>query len=113
MIIGEETALHLDDPALIEVDLVAVKGKSEAGRVYTLPPEQQIEEDQFSDQHSALLGAYRRQDWAAALRLLDDGRLLAAHHLAPVYDLYRRRIAQFQIEAPPTNWNGVFTAEEK
>jgi hypothetical protein len=25
----------------------------------------------------------------------------------------RRRIAQFQIEAPPANWNGVFTAEEK
>jgi hypothetical protein len=29
--------------------------------------------------------------------------------LAPVYDLYRRRIAQYQIEAPPQNWDGVFT----
>jgi hypothetical protein len=48
-----------------------------------------------------------------ALRLLDDGLLTAARHLAPVYDLYRRRIAQFQIEAPPQNWDGVFTAEEK
>ena len=48
-----------------------------------------------------------------ALRLLDDGRLLAARHLAPVYDLYRRRIAHFQIEAPPGDWDGVFTAEEK
>jgi hypothetical protein len=47
------------------------------------------------------------------MRLLDDGRLAAACFLAPVYDLYRRRIAQFQIEAPPTNGNGVFTAEEK
>jgi hypothetical protein len=27
--------------------------------------------------------------------------------------LYRRRIAQFQIEAPLQNWDGVFTAEEK
>jgi hypothetical protein len=48
-----------------------------------------------------------------ALRLLDDGLLAATRHLAPVYDLYRRRIAQFQIEAPPQNWDGVFTAEEK
>jgi hypothetical protein len=97
---------------LIEIDLVAVKGKTRAGRVYMLPPEQ-IEQGQFVDGHSALLRAYRRQDWAAALRLLDDGLLAAARHLAPVYDLYRRRIAQFQIEAPPQNWDGVFTAEEK
>jgi adenylate cyclase len=112
LIIGEETAARLDEPALIEVDLVAVKGKSQAGRVYTLPPET-IEEGEFGDRHSALLRAYRLQDWAAALRLLDDGRLLAARHLTPVYDLYRRRIAHFQIEAPPSNWDGVFTAEEK
>ena len=97
---------------MIEIDLVAVKGKTQAGRVYTLPPEE-IEEAQFIDRHSALLRAYRRQDWAAALRLLDDGLLAATRHLAPVYDLYRRRIAQFQIEAPPQNWDGVFTAEEK
>jgi adenylate cyclase len=112
LVIGEETAQRLGDPALIEVDLVAVKGKSEAGHIYTLPPEQIVEE-QFISQHSALLGAYRQQDWASALRLLDDGRLAAARFLAPVYDLYRRRIAQFQIEAPPANWDGVFTAEEK
>jgi adenylate cyclase len=112
LVIGEETAARLDDPELIEIDLVAVKGKTQAGRVYTLPPEE-IEEAQFIDRHSALLRAYRRQDWAAALRLLDDGLLAAARHLAPVYDLYRRRIAQFQIEAPPQNWDGVFTAEEK
>ena len=112
LMIGEETAAGLGDPAPIEVDLVAVKGKSEAGRIYTLPPER-IVEDQFIDQHSALLGAYRRQDWVTAMRLLDDGRLAAARFLAPVYDLYRRRIAEFQIEAPPANWDGVFTAEEK
>ena len=112
LVIGEETAAHLDEPALIEVDLVAVKGKSQAGRVYTLPPET-IAEGEFVDRHRALLRAYRHQDWAAALRLLDDGRLIAARHLAPVYDLYRQRIAHFQAEAPPSNWDGVFTAEEK
>jgi len=112
LVIGEETVTHLDDPALIEVDLVAVKGKTQAGRVYTLPPER-IEEGEFVDRHSALLSAYRRQEWGTALRLLDDGRLAAARHLTPVYDLYRRRIAHFQSEAPPANWDGVFTAEEK
>ncbi|HEY1299690.1 MAG TPA: adenylate/guanylate cyclase domain-containing protein [Stellaceae bacterium] len=112
LVIGEETAIRLDEPALVEVDLVAVKGKAQAGRVYTLPPER-IEAADFVSRHAALLGAYRRQDWAGALRLLDDGRLAATRHLAPVYELYRRRIAHFQSAAPPADWNGVFTAEEK
>jgi adenylate cyclase len=112
LVIGEETASRLDEPALIEVDLVAVKGKSQAGRVYTLPPER-IDAEEFGDRHSDLLRAYRHQDWSAALGLLADSRLAAALHLAPVYDLYRRRIAHFQIEAPPADWDGVFTAEEK
>ena len=112
LVIGEETVMQLDEPALVEVDLVAVKGKTQAGRVFTLPPEK-IEEGEFVDRHSALLSAYRHQEWAVALRLLDDGRLAATRHLAPVYDLYRRRIAHFQTEAPPANWDGVFTAEEK
>jgi adenylate cyclase len=72
--LGKETARRLDDPELIEVDLVAVKGKTEACRVYTLPPKR-IEEKLFIKQHSALLGAYRRQDWAAALHLLNDSWL--------------------------------------
>lgn len=112
LVIGEDTASRLDEPALIEVDLVAVKGKSQAGRVYTLPPER-IEVEEFVDRHSDLLHAYRHQDWSMALGLLEDGRLAAARHLAPVYALYRRRIAHFQIEAPPADWDGVFTAEEK
>jgi adenylate cyclase len=112
LVIGEETASRLDEPALIEVDLVAVKGKSQAGRVYTLPPER-IEAEEFGNRHSDLLRAYRHQDWSGALGLLADSRLAAARHLAPVYDLYRRRIAHFQIEAPPADWDGVFTAEEK
>jgi adenylate cyclase len=112
LVIGEESANRLDDPALIEVDLVAVKGKSRAGRVYTLPPEH-IAEDEFGSRHSALLHAYRHQDWAAALGLLDDARLAAVRHLGPVYELYRRRITHFQIEEPPADWDGVFTAEEK
>jgi adenylate cyclase len=112
LIIGEETAARLEDPALIEIDLVRVKGKGEALRLYTLPPEG-IEGDESIKEHSALLTAYRRQDWASALRLLDDGRLAAARFLAPVYELYRRRIAQFQREAPPADWNGVFIADEK
>jgi adenylate cyclase len=113
LVIGEETAGRLGDAPLIEVDLVAVKGKSQAGRVYTLLPQECDEDADFSRLHKSMLCAYRRQDWAAALQMLDDVRLAAASHLAPVYDLYRRRIAHFRFAPPPADWDGVFLAEEK
>ena len=112
LVIGEETAKLLGDPALIELDLVAVKGRSQAVHVYTLNSEP-VAPENFSDLHSALLSAYRRREWAAALDLLDTGALAAARYLAPVYELYRRRIANFQDHMPPADWDGVFAAEEK
>src|SRR5271169_3020727 len=65
LLIGEETAKRLGDLQVIEIDLVAVKGKTQAVRVYTLPSEC-IEEEQLIARHSALLKGYRRQDWAGA-----------------------------------------------
>jgi adenylate cyclase len=112
LVIGEATADLCTEAALVELDLVAVKGRSQAVHVYTLEPEPS-EQAAFVDSHTALLTAYRHRDWAAALDLLDSGVLAAARHLAPVYDLYRRRIADFQVRTPPPDWNGVFAAEEK
>jgi hypothetical protein len=43
---------------MCEVDLVAVKGKTQSGRNYTLPSEL-IERDQLFSEHCMLLTAYR------------------------------------------------------
>ena len=112
LVIGEETAKRLDDPVLVELDLVAVKGKSQAVRVYTLPPEDAAEAP-YRARHAELIAAYRRQDWAGALAALGSAPLAAVRYLAPLYALYRNRIAHFQQEAPPAGWDGVYTAEEK
>ncbi|HTQ32987.1 MAG TPA: adenylate/guanylate cyclase domain-containing protein [Stellaceae bacterium] len=112
LVIGEETARMLADPELLELDLVAVKGKSQAVKVYTLPPEDE-DESVYKTRHQELIAAYRRQDWAAALAALGEAPLAAVRYLAPVYTLYRNRIAHFQSESPPSDWDGVFTAEEK
>jgi adenylate cyclase len=113
LVIGEETAALLGGLPLVEIDLVAVKGKSQAGRVYTLLPQASDADEDGLRLHRALLDAYRRQDWAGALDLLDDPRLAALAPLAPVHALYRRRIGHFRSEPPPADWDGVFTAEEK
>ena len=112
LVIGEETAKALDDPMLLELDLVAVKGKSQAVKVFTLPPDDE-DESAYKTRHEELLAAYRRQDWGAALAALGEAPLAAVRYLAPLYQLYRHRITHFQLEAPPRDWDGVYTAEEK
>jgi adenylate cyclase len=112
LVVGEDTAAMLDNPDLIELDLVAVKGKSQAVKIYTLPPDGE-DESAYKSRHAELLAAYRRQDWAAALAALGEAPLAAARYLGPLYELYRSRIAHFQIEAPPEDWDGVFTATDK
>ncbi len=112
LIIGEETASRLDDPGLIELDLVAVKGKKNAVRIFTLPPHP-VESQQYLARHAALLAAYRRRDWDAALGLLEDPVLAAERDMAPLYGLFRERIEQLREEALPSDWDGVFVAHEK
>jgi adenylate cyclase len=111
LVIGEETALDLDDRQLIEIDLVAVRGRSRAVRVYTLLPER-LEEEQFAGRHSALLSAYRRQDWTAARAALAECRRHGGG-LAQLYDLYAERINFFAANPPGPDWDGVFVASEK
>ena len=107
-----DSAELLDEPNLIELDLVAVKGKSRAVRIYTLPPHP-VETEQYLARHSALLQAYRRRDWEGALALLKDDVLAGEPDMAPFYELVRERIEQLQIESPPEDWDGVYVAHEK
>lgn len=111
LIIGEDTAALLGDPTLIELDLIAVKGKTQPVRIYTLPPHLP-EAQQFLERHANVLAAYRQRDWSAALGLMADP-LLAESDMAPLYGVYRERIAQMQAEPPPSDWDGVYVAHEK
>ena len=112
LVLGEDTAERLDQPDLIELDLVAVKGRSRAVRIFTLPPHP-VETQQYLARHAALLAAYRQRDWQAALGLLEDPVLAGERNMAPVYGLFRERIAEMQVEPPPADWDGVFVAQEK
>ena len=74
VIIGEETAVRLDDTRSDRGRCRAVKGKTQASRIYTIPPEK-IAAPEALQQHQALLAAYRHQEWSTALSLLNSGSL--------------------------------------
>jgi len=116
IIVGEDTRAAVDDLAFLELDLIAVKGKSEATRVYALLGDGAVAESAaFRDLervHGDMLEAYRRQNWAAA-RTAAAGARAAAPQLGELYDLYLDRIAHFEANPPGPSWRGIYFAATK
>jgi len=116
VVVGEDTAGEAPELALLELDLVRVKGRDTPLRIFTLLGDAQMAASdgfrQLKEVHANLLAAYRRQDWPAADVALAFCRPLAPA-LAALYDVYEQRIAEFEVSPPPTDWDGVFTAATK
>jgi adenylate cyclase len=116
IIISEETQRLAPDFAALELDLIAVKGKKEAVRVFALLGEPEVAASatfgRLRLRHLALLEAYRQQCWDEADRLVAECRALD-HRLDDLYDVYQSRIRAMQQNPPGPGWNGVFVATTK
>jgi hypothetical protein len=116
IIISETTRALAPDFATLELDFIAVKGKTEAVRMYGLLGSStfaQSEEFQKLDAvHSRMLQAYRAQKWQEARDLMQACTAIYPH-LERLYDLYRDRIGQYERNPPGENWDGVFIALTK
>jgi adenylate cyclase len=116
IIISEETQRLAPDFASLELDLIAVKGKKEAVRIFALLGEPEVAASaafgRLHARHLAMLEAYRRQGWDEASRLIAECRALD-HRLDDLYDVYEARIHAMQQNPPGPGWNGVFVATSK
>ncbi len=113
-IVSETTAEHAPEFFYRELDRVRVKGKAEPVTMYE--PQgmrSQMDAKQTEDTllfHNALR-LYRQQDWDGAEKVLRE--LLSVHPNTYLYELYLERIAEFRLNPPPADWEGVFTHESK
>ena len=116
-ILSESTALQVPEEPLAELDLIRVKGRDQAVRIFTL-----LDVEAHADRaelaaalarHREIRAAYLAQQWEHALALIDDARSGADFGLAPLYAVYRERIAQFRADPPGPGWDGVYHAHEK
>ncbi len=117
-LISEETQKRAPDFALVELDLLRVKGKREPARIFALIGDQDRRRDTgfaaLTDAQSRFLAAYREGRFDIAGQLLDEAEAAAGafgwqqHY----YEVMRSRLARLQTE-PPEHWDGVYEATEK
>ena len=116
ILIGESTYNAVPDFACLEMDLIRVKGKSEAVRIFALLGDQDsASEENFKRlklKHKAMINAYRAGDFKAAKKEAKVCKKLGLHNLDIAYDLYIERCDDM-IKNPPEDWDGVFVATSK
>jgi adenylate cyclase len=119
IVLGSRTALAVADRlAVIEIDLVRVKGKREPERVFALLGDADRRRTPaygaLAEAHAAMLTHYRAQDWAPAEAALATARAAAPGIAADtLYALYAERIAACRTVPPGPDWDAVFEPRTK
>jgi adenylate cyclase len=114
--IGEDTeSLIAEKFAFLELDYIAVKGRATPTHIYALMGHAHVRETKaFQDLEGALqalFAAFRVKDWAKARHAIEHGRKVVGEH--PIFDTYEDRIAHYELEPPPADWDGAWSAKEK
>jgi adenylate cyclase len=119
IILGSKTASGLRDKfAILELDCITVKGKTEPESVFTVLGRADVAGSEnfgrLNHTVAEMLDRFRRQDFTGAAdsitrcREIQDG--FGIGHLL---DLYSERIRIFLQSPPPLDWNGVFVLDTK
>ena len=110
IVIGPKTAYYVkDEYQIVELDLLAVKGKTEPARIFTVLP--------FHDllgetQHMKFLELYRQGHWEVAEKYASDLKKCWRGEMDQYYDMMIERIQEFR-NNPPAKWDGVYRATSK
>ena len=96
-----------------ELDLLAVKGKKEGVRIYTVldtPITQNLSE--IIKMHEGFLSDYRARNWDNASAI---ARALIKYNpeLTHYYEMMLERIVELRVANLPTDWDGIHRAETK
>ncbi len=123
IVMGENSAKDVRNFALLELDLIQVKGKKQAARIFTLAGDEATAGTgwfkELRTNHDAALAAYRARQWDEA-----DARLAVCRKTATAqtglvtelcgfYTVLAERIATFRTHPPAVDWDGVYVATSK
>ena len=108
IVLGPKTAEYVKDEfPVIELDLLAVKGKTEPVKIYTVAPSDDV---MAMSVHNKFLEAYRKGSWGAARDFAKD--LKKKGWGGEMYKYYEMMLERME-GTPPVNWDGVYRATSK
>jgi len=119
ILIGSRTAAAVAEQfALLEIDSIRVKGKTEAEVIYAIVGRADVaaspEFRSLQDHWAMLRVCYRKQDWTGALKMIDLCHCECERlGLVGLIDAYSDRMRRLEQRSPTPEWDGVFTAETK
>jgi adenylate cyclase len=120
IVIGDLTYQGAPGYAMLEMDFIAVKGKTEGVHIYCLQGRPDMAETPafkaLAEKNAAMLEAYRGQQWSEARTMVAECRELDDFLEKPLdvlYDMYDERIGDYEINPPAADWDGVFVATSK
>ena len=118
----DKSKLVINNMAMVELDLIQVKGKTMPVHIHALLGDQEFMENEvfsrLATSHSDMISAYRRQDWKVAHSLINSCREINGEPTLGLsqdvlYSIYEERMAQFKEIPPGDDWDGVFVATIK
>ncbi|TYM00299.1 adenylate/guanylate cyclase domain-containing protein [Bradyrhizobium rifense] len=114
IIVGSRTALAAKDKfAILELDFIMVKGKSEPEVIYAIAGREDVMQSaafqRLRNITIEMLGCYRNRDWQGAQDAIDRGRRSEdADTLEKLFKLYEARIKEFRVNPPEEGWTGAY-----
>ena len=110
LVVGPATADMVRDVyQVVELDLIAVKGKTEPARIYTVVEQFDALAEQ---QHQKFLELYRQGSWDMASRFAEDLKQCWNGDLVAYYDMMIERCADMK-KAKVKNFDGIYRATSK
>ena len=119
LILGEETARDMDDEfVILELDKIAVKGKTEGVKIFTsLGTHEELMGTMnyvmAQRQHEKFIHWYRSKAWKLARKWVDDLENEFGGMMKGYYSMMRDRIEELEKEDLPDDWDGVYRATTK
>lgn len=110
IMVSEFTSARVPDFAFRELDCVRVKGKDKPVKIYEpIGPESDLKPGEREELalYNEALTLYRSQQWAPARQAF--ARLQERSPLRALYQLYLERLAHFEQQPPPADWDGTYT----
>ena len=113
MVIGPKTYEYVKDEYLcLELDCLAVKGKTEGVKIYTIVEKNGLN-IAYSRAHADFLQYYREMKWDKALEYIPYVEKAFEGDMTEYYKMMVERIEEYKINPLPKDWDGVYRTNTK